>query len=56
METPREGEDAFTIDEKAVLIPRNDVGQVICCSANKESRSEQRKEYLEGTHLIQTAI
>lgn len=51
-ELSKEGKDAFVIDEKAVLVPRNDVGQVICCSANKENRSEQRKESLEGTHLI----
>ena len=43
MELSKEGKDAFVIDEKAVLVPRNDVGQVICCSANKENRSEQKK-------------
>jgi hypothetical protein len=52
LELSKEGKDAFVIDEKAVLVPRNDVGQAICCSANKENRSEQGKESLEGTHLI----
>lgn len=52
MELSREDEDAFAIDEKAVLVSHDDVGQVICYSANKEDRSEQRKEDLKETHLV----
>ena len=55
MELSREDEDAFAIDEKAVFVLRDVVGQVIRCSANKEGRSEQRKEDLEETHLVRTA-
>ena len=52
MELSRENEDTFVIGEKAVLVPCDDVGQVIYCSANKEGRSEQRKEDLEEAHPV----
>ena len=52
MELFREDEDTFVIGEKAVLVPCDDVGQVIYCSANKEGRSEQRKEDLEEAHPV----